>query len=1173
MRFSYVAALVLVSSTALFSQEFRATISGAVTDPAGAAVAGVKVTATETRTGTKTQTVSDSAGQYVIPFLAPGQYEIAAQASGFREFIRRDLTVASSEHPVIDIRLQVGDTSTTVDVSASAPLVDTANASMGQSITTKQVEDLPLNGRTPMMLAQLAVGVIATGNPTLVHPFDNAGAAAWSIGGSPAQTSELLIDGSPDATWDQRLAYSPPQDAVQEVAVKAFDTDAAYGHTNAGTANQILKTGTNTFHGSAYEFTQASALDANNFFNNRSGIPIALTHFNQYGLTAGAPVFLPKVYNGKNKLFWFFAWENLSDAQPTTDFTTVPTAAERQGNFSALNYQLYDPYTGVLGSNNVVTRQALTGNIVPQNYLNPIALAYLKYYPQPNITPLGANGFDNYANTNTSNDSYDNELGRIDYNMSEKSRMFFDIRHNYRNQAKNNYFGNAATGTNVLRENWGGTLDEVYMLNPSTVFDVRANFTRMNETHFEPSMGFDPTQLGFPSYIAANSQYGVMPSIGFGSCGSQTSFQCLGDNTATKNPSQSWQLFGDVVKIQGNHTLKIGTDLRQYRLNNISYGNSAGGYTFGNGWVRAASNSSSTLSVGQDFASFLMGLPTAGQFDINAYGSFYSYYYSGFVQDDWRVKPTFTLNLGIRFDHDAPYSEKYGRTVDGFAFTAQNPVGAVAVAAYNKNPIAQIPAGSFAVPGGLTFATPGDNSVYQNTSHLVSPRIGFSWSPARLRSKTVFRGGFGMFVAPVTIANLSANGGYSSTPIVDQEGFSQTTSMVLPSNFLAPSATLSNPFPTGILQPVGSAQGLATFNGQTISFLNPEAKNPYSIRWNFGVQHTFGSRLLLEVDYMGNHAVHLPISVTQLNVIPRQYLSTLPVRDQTVINTLTASVANPFAGLAPGTSLNNATTTVAQLLARFPEYPVGEGAGSTGVIMQNNNAGSSYFESLNLRIEKRLSRGLSIIGTYMYSKLMEEDSYLNDTDLRPEKRVSPFDHPHHLAAAFSYELPVGKDRALDLRTRWINAVLGGWVVNGIYTFQTGAPIAWMNGSTNNIGDYVYYGGPINVNNREANVNTPAFNTSVFNTAAAQQFQYHIRTFSTTFGNLRQDGINNLDTSLLKRFNITERIYFQLRFEAFNVINHPTFAAPNTTATNGSFGLITSQANLPRQIQLGARFVF
>jgi len=1179
---SFLLMVFFLFSIGARAQEFRGTISGSVSDQSGAKIAGASVTATEVRTGTRTATVADASGQYTIPFLAPGLYQIEVQMSGFGSFVRKGIQLSSSDHPVVDVILQVGTLNQAVEVTADVPLINTENSSTGQTITTQQVEEIPLNGRNPMMLTQLAIGVVATGNPTLVHPFDNGAAAAWSIGGTPSQTSEILINGSPNSTWDNRAAYSPQQDAVQELRVKAFDTDAAYGHTGSGTINMIMKTGTNSIHGSVYEFTQPSVLGANTFFNNQKGTSQQVTHFNQYGATIGGPVVLPKIYNGHDKLFWFFAWEGLKDGQPNTNFTTVPTDAERHGDFSALlkagtKYQIFNPFTGVLSGGKVV-RQPFANNIIPTNLLNPIAQAYLQFFPEPNL-PGGKDGFQNYANNSVTTDNYDNELGRLDFNMSPKSRLAFDMRHNSEFQEKNNFFGNLSTGSKLKRENWGASLDEVYILNNSTVVDLRLNYTRLRESHPSHSAGFDPTTVGFPSSLVTSSQYLQLPFIGFnGSCGSQTSFQCLGDGGASLNPSQSYQLFGDVVKTLGSHILKFGVDVRQYRVDNISYGSSAGSFTFSTNWTRSDQSLSSSASpLGQDFAAFLLGLPTSGSFDLAASSSFKSYYYAGFVQDDWRIRRNLTVNLGVRYDHDNPYVENSGKTVNGFAVAATSPVAAAAIAAYNAKPVPQIPAGSFFVPGGLTFPTPDNGAAFQNASHIVSPRIGFAWSPGFLGGdKTVVRGGFGMFVQPITIANLSVNGNYSTAPIIDQEGFSQTTQFLVPSNFLSPITQFGNPFPSGIQQPVGSANGLGTFMGQTVSFLNPEMKNPYSLRWTFGLQHTFTSNLLLEVSYIGNHAVHLPVSVTQLNVIPRQFLSTSPTPDTTLAGALNGQVANPFAGLLPGTNLNGATTTLAQLLARFPEFPVGSGSGSGGVIEQNLNIGSSSYNSLNVRLEKRLSHGLLVIGNYGFSKLIEQDSWLNDTDAHLEKRISPFDHTHHFSTAMSYQLPFGKGQPVNLESRWANLLAGGWGINTIYSYQTGAPVEWVNGSTTTIGDYVYLGGPINFNNRQ--FNGTSFDVNQFNWAslkppANQQFQFHIRNFPTTFGNLRQDSINNINASLLKRFNINERAYLQLRFEAFNVLNRTQFAAPNVTATSSAFGTITSQANLPREIQIGGRIVF
>jgi len=1185
MKLSLGIALILALPLVLAAQEFRGTVSGEVTDATGGVVAGAKVTVTETHTGTVVSAETDGSGKYTAAFLLPGDYDISAKLQGFKEFDRRGVHLGAGDHAVIDIRLEVGESNQSVEVTADAPLLNTENASLGQAISTKQVEELPINGRTPMMAAALSLGVIGYAQPTLIHPFDAGGAAGWSVGGAYTQTSELLFNGSPNATWDGRLAYSPPQDAVQEVHVKASDTDAAFGHTGGGTLNQITRSGTNSLHGSAWEFNQPNTLTANDFFNNQAGKPRPVTHLNQYGVTAGGPIWVPKVYNGRDKLFWFFAFEGMKDAQPNPYITSVPTDAERQGDFSQIlaadGTAIYDPYSAVKNGS-TITRTAFPNNRIPQAapYVSSVAQAYLKYVPEPNTTAQKADGLNNYAVAPNTPDNFSNEMGRMDYNMSERSRLYFDIRHTDYTQSKNNYFNNIATGSILFRANWGASLDEVYTINSRNIADLRLNFTRMGEGHDVPSTGFNPTTLGFPAYMTANSPYLQMPIITFASNG----FQQIGytGTGADRLPSQSLQLFPTWVRISGSHSLKFGGDLRQYRLNTFSAKNSTGQFSLnGNSWVRSSSTASSTVAFGQDLASFLMGLPytaSSSTYDINTYASWYSYYGAVFVQDDWRVSRNLTVNLGARFDHDGPYNEKYGRTVNGFDSTAPNPLAAAAQAAYAKSPIAQLPASAFNVPGGLTFPGQGQTAVYQNTSHLVSPRVGFAWTPASLSGKTVVRGGFGMFVAPVTIANMDVNGKYSTTPNTNQEGFSQSTAYNASNdNYFSPAATLNNPYPAGFLQASGSSMGLLTFAGQGISFMNPEVKSPYSLRWNIGVQQSLGSNLMVEAVYIGNHSVHLPIDYTQLNGMPRQFLSTLAVRDPNQTY-LASSVANPFYGLN-GTSVSaNANTTPAQLLSRFPEFPAGDSAGgwngTGGVLEQNLSAGDSNFESFNFRVQKRLSHGLSTTFNYIHSKLIEQVTWLNDSDPAPEKRISAIDHPNRVVLALTYELPFGKDRLVKLRSRMTNALAGGWVLNSVYTYQTGQPLQWTNGSTTSPGDYVYFGAPIVLNNREADPGVPAFNVSAFDTKSADTFNYHIRTFPTMISSLRQDGINQWDPSLLKRFQFAESKYFQLRFEFFNVLNHPVFPAPNTTASNALFGTISgAQANRPRSIQLGARIVW
>src|SRR5581483_7081233 len=351
---------------------------GTVTDQSGAPVPKAKVTAIATATGTKTDSVSSDSGAYTLPFLAPGNYDISAQAAGFKQFLQKGVTIDASAHPVIDIKLQVGSVSENVTVTAESPLISASNASVGQVITTREVADLPLNGRTPLMLDTLAMGAISVFQPGPVRPFDQPAATQVSLGGAPVGSNESLLDGAPNAGFGNQLAYSPPQDAVIEVRVDAFESDASFGHTGGGVLNQITKSGTNQFHGSLEWFNQTSDLDANSFFTNKAGLPRPPYHYNQYGLTAGAPVWIPKIFNGKDKLFWFFAWEGLKDADPANspletgnpiNYATVPTPAERNGDFSSLlalgsSYQLYNPFSTTT-VNGVTTRAPFAGNRIP----------------------------------------------------------------------------------------------------------------------------------------------------------------------------------------------------------------------------------------------------------------------------------------------------------------------------------------------------------------------------------------------------------------------------------------------------------------------------------------------------------------------------------------------------------------------------------------------------------------------------------------------------------------------------------------------------------------------------------------------------------------------------------------------------------------------------------------
>jgi hypothetical protein len=1167
---------LLVIAAVSFAQENRSTISGSVTDATGAAVAKAKVTATETRTGVRTTVNTESSGAYSIPFLPIGEYEISAEAAGFKKFVQSGITLSSGAHPVIDVRLDVGAIVDTVEVHADAPILETANPTVGQVITNEEVESFPINGRTPMMLANLAMGVISTFEPGPVRPFDNGGPNSISIGGASSGRNEVLLNGSPNAGFSNQMAYSPPQDSVVEVRTNTFQMDASYGHTMGGTVNLVTKGGTNQLHGVAYIFNQTSELDANSFFNNAKGVGRPPYHQNQYGINGGGPIFLPKIFNGKNKVFWYFGWEGMRDSDPANspletgnpeNFTAVPTVKERGGDFSDLltvnqrnpadknNYMIYDPNTGVASGASGVTRTPFPGNIIPSNRISKIAQSYLNFFPLPN-TSGQANGQQNYIINAIDSDGYDNELGRLDINAGPKHRISFDAHHNFRNQNKNNFFGNPATGNFLYRINQGAGLDYVATLTPTIVAEVRTSWTRYEEHHFSPADTVSPTDLGFPSYIAGNAQFLTMPYLVFNnttlSAGARAGFEPLGYNGDGTNYSDIYQLFGNVVKIRGNHTMKMGTDIRQYRYSLYTFGNPSGAYTFNGNWTGPSNNN--TTIFGQELAAFLLGLPNSGSLDLNAQSTVQNRYASFFFNDDWRVKPNLTLSMGLRWEHDFPEHEWHNKSLNGFDPTATNSATAAAQAAYAANPNAFISASQFHALGGPTFAGSSSPDVYQTPSKIFSPRFGFAWTPRALGNKTVIRGGFGILVDPIVL------------PTPNQPGFSQQTVFnASNNNYVTPAGTLSDPFPTGFLQPVGSAKGASTNLGQSITIYNPNIRNPYAVRWQLSIQRQLPFNMVFEAAYIGSHGVHLLID-RQLDYIPRQYLSTSLVRDDANITQLNTTVSNPFRGLVPtGTLATASTIQLRQLLTPFPQYivPGTPQSNSNGIVVQKTNSGSSYYQSLNLRLQKRFTNGLTLMNNFIWNKLIDRLAYINDSDVLPEKRLSSDSRPFREVLASTYNLPIGRGQRVNLQNRLVDSLVGGWQISGILTLQSGPTLGW--------GNYIYFGGPLNLNAHQPD--GLAFDTTQFVTATAAQLADNVRTFDQQFNNLRRDMTKQLDATFSKSFKFTEKKYIQFRVEAFNLTNRVTFGNPQTNPTNSAFGTIGSQANTPRRIESGLRLVW
>ena len=1134
-------ALLLAAVCLAPAQQFRGTLTGRVLDAQEAVVPNVKIVATQVDTGASYDAVTGSEGQYTLPFLAPGVYRVTATVTGFKRYVRENVLVSTNERTALDIRLEIGQQVDTVSVSAESSLLETASASSGQVLNSRHIEYMPVNGRTPLILAQLAFGVIPSGNPQFNRPYDDSGPSTFALGGGSAGKNELLMDGSPDGNNSGNIAYSPPMDAVSEVKVEAFQADAAYGHSRGGTVNQVTKAGTNTYHGSAYDFNQVSALNATPFFTNSAGQKKPVTRFNQYGATLGGPVRIPKVFDGRNKVLFFLAFEGIDNSQPSGSLRTVPTPAQRGGDFSSLlnlgsNYTIYDPSTGVKEGSRV-RRTPFAGNIVPQNRFNTVGKNLVGYYENPNVVSNRTDGSNNFYSPGVNIDTFDSELGRVDFNISSRHKLFYNFRHNDRYHAANQVFSNISTGSLLIQPNWGSTVDDVYTFNPSTVLNTRLNWTRNVEWRGTPSDGFNFSQLGFPASLAAAS-----PRLGFPIV-SGTGYTDFGYNGWNRNPFDSFQIFSTMNRIVGRHSLKFGADMRLYRQSSIAFSNSSGNYGFalsgGQGWTNGPLDNSAASPLGQSMASLLLGLPTNGNFDLNSAQTSQAGYYALFLQDDFRVSSSLTLNAGLRYERDLPTVERYNRSVNGFDLTTPSPIGAQALAAYARSPIPELPASQFKTVGGLTFAGANNRGLYETGAHNFSPRLGLAWQ----HGKNVVRAGTSVFFDSI---------GRSS---INQSGFNQKTQMTVSTDgFLTPYATLSNPFPDGLLQPPGASLGLATFLGQSVSYNLARRSNPYSIRWDLDIQRELPGKIVAEIGYIGNHGVHLA-ATQQLDAVPRQYLSTSVIRDNAVVNNLTANVTNPFSGLLPGTSLAGTTVQKQQLLLPYPHF--------TGLSLGSIPIGSSYFHMFEARMEKRFSHGVQFLANYSWSKTLDRTSRLNDTDPYLEKRISPDDRPQRVVASAMWELPFGKGKAVNTAVPVVGRLIRGWTASGIYVYQPGgAPLAW--------GNVIYLGGDLNLQPHNPD---RAFDTTRFDIKSADQPSLNIRTFSSQFANLRQDGINQFDLSVVKNNPIREKVNLQYRCDFFNALNHPTFAAPNLSPTNASFGIITSQANIPRSIQMALRLVW
>lgn len=1127
MKLCRIVWMTAMFAVALFAQS--AQITGRVADSGGAIVVGAKVLVTNTETGVRRDLVTNQDGYYAAPLLARGTYTVQAQQAGFKEITRTGLTLDEGQTLRLDFTMEVGQVTERVEVSGSAPLLETEGATLSTVVPNQKILDMPTVGRNPLQFALLVPGVRAVGSYGDL-PVSAYGGGRASIAGGAAGTNNYMVDGIASENFTSGSLQTPLSvDATEEFRLIVRNPSAEYGRTGGGTINLISKAGTNAFHGSLYEFNRNKVLRANDFFSNRAGRDRQPFNFNQYGATLGGPI-------KKEKTFFFFNWEQFKQRTLASTIRSVPTALQRTGDFSqtltsaGALVQVYDPFSTRTDPNNPANRirDQFPGNRIPASRLSAAALAVNGFYPAANTVGAlntNANNFFGLGSSPVNKDIYGL---RLDHYLTPTRRLAGRYTWDKTFQGIPNFYDNVAEiqTSDLPLQRHSAFVSYSDAIRPNLLFDIRGGLNFYLPNRVTRSFGFDVTKLSLPARLNALMQVPGFPRFDMSDMTSVGADQ--GDQLVQSNKAFSYT--GTLTWIRGAHTWKFGSDNRVYQLNNTQ-GAAGATFSFNRAFTQGSNPNTAGATSGFGYASFLLGTPASGTVGFGAPVTETVKNFALYAQDDWKITPRLTVNLGLRWEVEPGITDRYN-------------------AISNFDPFVQSTVNGVNLRGGLVFPGVGGLSRGHRDAEMTNfqPRLGFAWQAL---PRTVIRGGYGITYLPTTGIYVG----------LDRSGFSLNTPLVssLDGGF-TPNETLANPFPNGKLAPIGSSQGALSLLGQSISGNLRDIRRGYSQQWSFSVQREFSGNWLVELGYMGNHGVHLPGRRT-FDYLPQQY--------QSLGTQLQQLVPNPYFGIIPSTlALGQAQVTRASLLDTYPQF-----GGASGYA----TFADAIYHAATVRVEKRFSRGLSMLVAYTFSKLIDnntgdgganftesgDNGVRNWDNIAAERSVSSNDLPQRLVISASYELPIGKRGPAVVK-----GVLGGWQVNAIASYQSGNVISVSQNGTafgsskpNAIGDPSLPNPTIDMwLNRAAFANSPAF----------------------TYGNVgrnlprtRSDGQNNIDLSLMKSFTFRERYKFQFRAEAFNFTNTPTFGNPGANIDAGTFGTVTSfAANArARELQLGLKLYF
>jgi hypothetical protein len=1149
---------IVLFTLPLTAQTFYGSLIGTVTDATSAAVPQANVTLTNLGTAERRTMTTDASGTYQFVNLVPGQYKVEIEKTGFRRYAREPITIEVQSAVRIDVAMQVGDVTQVVEVAAQTPLLQTENATLGQVVDGRKVLEAPLNGRNIFALVSLVPGVDPGGQsgttPTGANPF------AWAnfrVNGGQSNEHASYVDGAPvNVTYINLTSLVPTQDAIAEFRVETNDMGPEFGRSAGGAIALTTKSGTNQFHGTLYEFLRNKVLNGNTFFNNKAGIPRPAFTQNQYGGSVGGPV-------QKDKTFFFFGYEGFKLRQGASYTYTVPTDAQRAGNFTDVRNSagnvltIYDPLTtcGRFGSPacatnasgaELITRTPFAGNMIPSNRIDPTAKVMENLWAHSNGPGSPFTHVNNYtANASVGGDNYQYNA-RVDHSFSDKQHAFARYTYwNNLNLAIDPYQTKTCVDRCTEKFNTNqGVIGDTYSFSPHTIADFRIAYLRFSYDRIPLTLGYDLTQLGWPASLNSQVAFRAQPiPIVTGYNGV---FSTSGTGSTIVDRNDSYFIAPSLTRIAGRHTLKFGAEFRRLTHNYYQQNNPSGSFNFDSNLTTL---SPFAPSGGDGFASFLLGYGTGGGVTFNNFVAgqqIYRAYYGG---DQFQLTPRLTLNYGLRLEQMGPWSERYDRMVVLIP-DAQNPLsGPTGLNLHGKLGLVNSP------------DRPSRNNM--DLHNLLSPRLGLAF---RLTNKTVIRTGYGILWVPNDVAfNISPNN--------DPANAYTTPFLGTLDGSVTPFNVLSNPLPTGIIPAPGhNPNALALLYGQGPSAPLPHDPAAYAQQWNVAVQRELPGGVALDLAYAGSKGTHLPGPNQQLDQLPAQFLQLGAQLQQ--------QVPNPFFGQIQVGTLAQPTVARGQLLRPFPEY--------NGLSIASPMNRNSIYHSAQVKAEKRFSRGGSILASYTWSKLISDTDTLTAWlepngnpgaqdfyNLRAERSVANYDVTHRLVVSYALDLPFGKgQRYLAGASGVAGKVVSGWGFNGVSAFASGIPLPLTNAVnlTNSFGG----GSRPNTNGQSAYLGGPAqsrlnkwFDTSTFSAPPAFTFGNVARNLP----NVRSAGVNNFDFAVFKNTAITERAGLQFRTEIFNLFNRVQFNPPGLSLGTPQFGVVSGQYNNPRLVQFALRLLF